>query len=47
MTNKTIELTFIEACELGEVLDFMLENLEEGYDDRYETIKNILAKVDA
>ena len=44
MNNKTIELTFIETCELGEVLEFVLEGLDEC-DDRVVTLKNILDKV--
>ena len=46
MNNKTIELTFIETCELGEVLEFVLEGLDEC-DDRVVTLKNILDKVDS
>ena len=46
-SKKAIELDHFEACALGEVLEFILEDLEEGVDDRYPMIERILDQVDS
>ena len=46
MNNKTIELTFIEACALGEVLEFALEGMD-TCDDRFAPLLEVLNKVDS
>ena len=45
--KNTIELNQNESYALGEVLEFMLGEMEQGVDDRYEMIEGILDQVDA